>query len=74
MGFIFLIIIVGCIAYFALLKKDPNLLQTEWYRLANKQLEIIAEQGEAGEKKIIESSISVEISNQQPTERKLENE
>ena len=48
-GLIILIILFALVMYVVLLKKDPRLLQSEWYRLEDKRLNMIAEKGDTGE-------------------------
>lgn len=43
---IFLVIIFALVMYVVLLVKDPNLLQSERYRIEDKKLDIIASKGE----------------------------
>jgi len=45
LGFIFVIVIFSLVMYVILLCKDPKLLQSEWYRLENRRLDLISQQG-----------------------------
>jgi len=51
-GLIVLTILFSLVIYVVLLVKDPKLLQSEWYRLEDKKLTMIAEQGDAGTRTI----------------------
>jgi hypothetical protein len=44
-GLIVLLILFALLMYFLLFKRDPKLLQSEWYRLEDKKLSMIAEKG-----------------------------
>jgi hypothetical protein len=44
-GLIVVLILFALLMFFLLFKKDPKLLQSEWYRLENKKLDMIAQQG-----------------------------
>lgn len=45
-GLIIILVLFALLMYFLLLKKDPKLLQSEWYRLENRKLDLIMQQGD----------------------------
>ncbi|MEI9955140.1 MAG: hypothetical protein WDM90_02280 [Ferruginibacter sp.] len=62
-GLIVLVLIFAFCMYIKLLNKDPKLLQSEWYRLEDKKLDMVAQQGEGDEAPIVitEKTTSTEI-------------
>jgi hypothetical protein len=46
LGLIVLLILFPLVMYVVLLIKDPKLLQSEWYRLEDKRMDMVAKQGD----------------------------
>lgn len=61
LSIIILIILFAFVMYVVLLSKDPKLLQSEWYRLEDKRLDMVAQQGDNDTKEIIENDASTQI-------------
>jgi len=60
-GLIAIIVLFSLVMYVVLLVKDPKLLQSESYRLEDKKLDLIAQQGDGGSITVIESQNIAEI-------------
>lgn len=67
---IILIILFALVIYVVLLTKDPKLLQSEWYRIEDKKLNMIAEKGDTGEIVQHKFSTSAELSSNELKELK----